>query len=150
WSDTVKRSILLDSKADLVVFGMGESAIVDIARRLDAGETLHDLRDMRGVAYALGAAESKVQSSKFEVQRNGERKDSLCAVPLSRGDKGGWGPPRPPPLPRGDKGGFNGQWAMGNGQFEDRVILPSFAQIRDEKLVFAEAPRLIHLETNPY
>src|SRR6187455_1023825 len=58
WSDTVKRSILLDSKADLVVFGMGEQPIVEIARRLDAGESLRDLRDMRGVAYALGAREA--------------------------------------------------------------------------------------------
>jgi uncharacterized radical SAM protein YgiQ len=57
WSDTVKRSILLDSKADLVAFGMGEQAIVEIARRLKAGETVRDLRDMRGVAYALGAKE---------------------------------------------------------------------------------------------
>src|SRR4051812_320038 len=57
WSDTVKRSILLDSKADLVVFGMGEQAIVAIAKRLAAGETVRDLRGMRGVAYALGAKE---------------------------------------------------------------------------------------------
>jgi len=57
WSDTVKRSILLDAKADLIAFGMGESAIVEIAARLSAGETVKDLRDMRGVAYALGAKE---------------------------------------------------------------------------------------------
>jgi len=57
WSDKVRRSILLDSKADLVVFGMGESSIVEIARRLAAGQTTRDLRDMRGVAYALGASE---------------------------------------------------------------------------------------------
>ncbi len=57
WSDTVKRSILLDSKADLVVFGMGEQPIVEIAKRLAAGQTVKDLRDMRGVAYALGAKE---------------------------------------------------------------------------------------------
>src|SRR3954449_100540 len=57
WSDTVRRSILLDSKADLVVFGMGEQPVVEIARRLAAGETVKDLRDMRGVAYALGAKE---------------------------------------------------------------------------------------------
>lgn len=57
WSDKVKRSILLDSKADLVGFGMGENAIVEIARRLEAGETVKDLRDIRGVAYALGAKE---------------------------------------------------------------------------------------------
>ncbi len=59
WSDTVHRSILLDSKADLVAFGMGESVIVEIAQRLTAGETIRDLRDMRGIAFALGAAESR-------------------------------------------------------------------------------------------
>jgi uncharacterized radical SAM protein YgiQ len=58
WSDTVRRSILLDSKADLVVFGMGEEPIVKIAKRLAAGETVRDLRDMRGVAYAMGAKET--------------------------------------------------------------------------------------------
>jgi uncharacterized radical SAM protein YgiQ len=59
WSDTVRRSILLDCKADLVVYGMGESVIVDIARRLAAGQTVRDLRDLRGVAYVLGARESE-------------------------------------------------------------------------------------------
>ena len=45
WSDTVRRSIVLDAKADLVVFGMGEHQIVEIARRLAAGETVKDLRE---------------------------------------------------------------------------------------------------------
>ncbi|EMI22358.1 protein containing Radical SAM [Rhodopirellula maiorica SM1] len=58
WSDKVKRSILLDSKADLVAFGMGENAIVEMAKRLDAGEDVKALRDMLGVAYTLGASES--------------------------------------------------------------------------------------------
>jgi uncharacterized radical SAM protein YgiQ len=59
WSDTVRRAIMLDAKADLVVFGMGEHQIVTIANRLAAGESVKDLRDMRGVAYALGASESQ-------------------------------------------------------------------------------------------
>jgi len=58
WSDTVRRSIMLDAKADLVVFGMGEQQIVTIARRLAAGEPVKQLRDLRGVAYALGASET--------------------------------------------------------------------------------------------
>src|SRR6201987_4949059 len=59
WSDTVRRSILLDCKADLVVYGMGEKSVVEIAKRLAAGQTVRDLRDLRGVAYALGARESE-------------------------------------------------------------------------------------------
>jgi uncharacterized radical SAM protein YgiQ len=58
WSDSVRRSILLDCKADLVAYGMGEQSIVEIAKRLLAGQTVRDLRDLRGVAYALGAKES--------------------------------------------------------------------------------------------
>src|SRR4051794_31544429 len=92
WSDTVKRSILLDSKADLVVFGMGEQPVVEIARRLQAGETVRDLRGMRGVAYALGAKEE-------------------------------------PPT--------------------DAIVLPSFEEVKTDKVKFAQATRTIHQETNP-
>jgi uncharacterized radical SAM protein YgiQ len=59
WSDTVRRSILLDSKADLVCYGMGEETIAEIAKRFAAGKTVKDLRDLRGVAYAMGARESE-------------------------------------------------------------------------------------------
>ena len=57
WSDTVRRSILMDSKADIVAFGMGERTVLEIARGLATGHSLHDLRDLRGVAYRLGASE---------------------------------------------------------------------------------------------
>ena len=95
WSDTVKRSILLDAKADLVAYGMGESVIVEIARRLKDGATVRDLRDMRGVAYALGAGELPPSS-------------------------------------------------------DNVLTLPSFEEVRTDKIAFARATRTIHLETNPY
>lgn len=50
WSDSVRRSILLDAKADLLVFGMGERPAWEIARRLDAGEPIGALTDIRGTA----------------------------------------------------------------------------------------------------
>src|SRR5215213_9126141 len=59
WSDKVRKSILLDCKADLLVYGMGEEAIIEIAQRLAKGETVKDLRDMRGVAYRVGASEGE-------------------------------------------------------------------------------------------
>lgn len=51
WSDSVRRSVLLDAKADLLVFGMGESPAWEIARRLDAGEPVSALTDIRGTAH---------------------------------------------------------------------------------------------------
>ncbi|HKA06587.1 MAG TPA: YgiQ family radical SAM protein [Gemmataceae bacterium] len=84
WSDTVRRSIVLDSKADLVVYGMGESAIVEIAKRLAAGKTVKDLRDLRGVAYALGARESEQLTVKDEGGRmKDEGKDDFILHPSS-------------------------------------------------------------------
>ena len=54
WSETVKPSMMVTSKADLCGFGMGETQIVEIARRLNAGQSIRDCRDLRGVAYLLG------------------------------------------------------------------------------------------------
>jgi len=50
-SDTVRRSILLDTKADLLVYGMGESAIGEIVRRLAAGEKTTAIRGVRGTVW---------------------------------------------------------------------------------------------------
>src|SRR2546430_9000024 len=54
WSDTVRRSILLDCKADLVVYGMGEKPIVEIPRRRAAGQGGRDLPDLRAGGSVLG------------------------------------------------------------------------------------------------
>lgn len=58
WSDKVRKSVLLDAKADLLVYGMGERQVREIAARLKAGEKIQDLRDIRGTAYPLGAKEA--------------------------------------------------------------------------------------------
>jgi uncharacterized radical SAM protein YgiQ len=57
WSDSVRRSVLLDAKADLLVFGMGERAIWEVARRLRDGETVDQLRSIRGTAHGLSEDE---------------------------------------------------------------------------------------------
>jgi len=53
WSDTVRRSILLDSKADILVFGMGEKPLLNIARRLAAGEAIGNISDERGTCVRV-------------------------------------------------------------------------------------------------
>jgi uncharacterized radical SAM protein YgiQ len=58
WSDKVRRSIILDAKADLVVFGMGERALLEIVARLAAGQAVQELRDIRGTYYRLGASQT--------------------------------------------------------------------------------------------
>jgi len=51
WDDHLRRSVLIDSGADLLVYGMGEAAIAEIARRLGDGEPVGHIKDVRGVAY---------------------------------------------------------------------------------------------------
>jgi uncharacterized radical SAM protein YgiQ len=57
WQDRVRQSILADAPADLLVFGMGERQVVEIARRLAAGEPVRTLRDIRGTSYKMEVAE---------------------------------------------------------------------------------------------
>ncbi len=51
WDDKVRRSILADSKADLLVYGMAETALLEIAQRLNRNEQISDLTDIRGTAF---------------------------------------------------------------------------------------------------
>lgn len=58
WQDKIRGSMLIEAKADLLVYGMGERQVLDIARILDAGGTVADCRGLAGVAYPLGASEA--------------------------------------------------------------------------------------------
>ncbi len=57
WSNTVRRSILLDSKADLLIYGMGERPILEVAGRLAAGEPVSQLKGIRGTCWRTSTAE---------------------------------------------------------------------------------------------
>lgn len=67
WQDRVRRSILLDAKADLLVHGMGEYAVLEIARRLAAGKGIAECRDIAGVAWALGMKDAVPDAPHVEV-----------------------------------------------------------------------------------
>ncbi len=53
WSDQVRRSVLLDAKADLLIFGMGERPVWEVADRLNKGETIDRIHDVRGTAFVM-------------------------------------------------------------------------------------------------
>ena len=57
WSDKIKRSILLDSQADLLLYGMGERSIVEVAEALDSGLSIRDLTFIRGSVYKTASLE---------------------------------------------------------------------------------------------
>ena len=51
WSEKIRRSVLLDAKADMLLFGNAERAIVELTHRLASGEVVADIQDIRGTAY---------------------------------------------------------------------------------------------------
>src|SRR6201747_3306488 len=57
WSDSVRRSILLDAKADILIFGMGERPVWEVADRLRKGQPVREVRDVRGTALVLRKGE---------------------------------------------------------------------------------------------
>lgn len=71
WEDKVRRSVLLDAKADLLVYGMGESPLLELVQRLQKGEPFSSIRDIRGTAYPASAppepASELVELPSFET-----------------------------------------------------------------------------------
>ena len=70
WQDRLRPSILLDSKADMLLYGMGEHNIVELARRLDGGEAIRDIKDLPQSVILLPAAEMPAESSATDIVLN--------------------------------------------------------------------------------
>lgn len=66
WENRVKPSVLIDSGADLLMFGMGEKHIIEIADRLNAGEKINEINDIKGTCYAVSPEELKIVSGTRE------------------------------------------------------------------------------------
>ncbi|MHB8163914.1 MAG: YgiQ family radical SAM protein [Methanoregula sp.] len=71
WQDRVRQALLADAPADLLIFGMGERQITEIARRLAAGEPIASLRDVRGTAYTMEIAEWRTRRPEGVVELPG-------------------------------------------------------------------------------
>jgi len=66
WDDKVRRSVLVDSKADLLVYGMAETSLLEITRRMAAGEPIDSIHDVRGTAYVSSTGAARVMLPSYE------------------------------------------------------------------------------------
>jgi uncharacterized radical SAM protein YgiQ len=78
WDDRVRRSVLLDSKADLLVYGMGERPLLDLAKKMRDGEPFQDIKDLPGTAYVakgdVGVCPTLLEIPSYEeVSSSGRR-----------------------------------------------------------------------------
>ncbi|WP_407651643.1 YgiQ family radical SAM protein [Acinetobacter sedimenti] len=70
WSDKVRRSILMDSKADLLMYGNGERSIIEVMHRLAKGEKIHEITDVRGTAFIINKHNRASKSQFVEIASN--------------------------------------------------------------------------------
>ncbi len=147
WSDKVKRSVLPDSKANMLVYGNGERQILEIARRLAADEKIGSMTDIRGTAFML----PKVPAGWVEMDSTELDKPSPLIVhpdPYAMQpdcDKAPVNSTEPEPIQLTDKQ-VHRLW----GNRSRTVIrLPDYEKVATDPVLYAHASRLMHLETNP-
>jgi len=148
WSENVRRSVLVDAKADLLVFGNGERQIAAIARRLDAGEPIAAIDDLRGTAYmrrSMPADWTEIDSSEIDAPGPLNPKIDPYASEESRRQA-----PQPDAAPPGAGSVVKFHRNVPNAQRQRSVIrLPSYEQVAADPVLYAHASRILHLESNP-
>ena len=153
WSDKVRRSVLPDSKADLLVFGNAERAVVEIAHRLAKGEKISDIRDLRGTAFMVqrgwlpGEEWSAMDSTEVDTPGPLVRHADPYAMES--------GPAAPSTAtvagaqPVRIVGRAERLAALKERRAHSVVRLPSYEQVSADPVLYAHASRTFHLESNP-
>ncbi|MBM4238120.1 MAG: YgiQ family radical SAM protein [Gammaproteobacteria bacterium] len=153
WSEKVRRSILLDAKADLLLFGNAERQIVELAHRLAAGEKIGDITDLRGTAFTRRALpEGYIEIDSTHLDTPGPLNPPID--PYAMEDNGGT-KSSTEQKPAGSAQSANESVVrfvrrVRNADRSRSVIrLPAFEQVVDDPVMYAHASRILHLEANP-
>ena len=173
WSEQVRRSVLVDAKADLLVYGNAERQIGEIARRLDEGALIADVTDLRGTAYlrrGMPAGWVEIDSSELdtpgplsppidpyagEEERRSALAPAATAATAATGAEAssaatGSSSARAPAAPAASEKIVKFYRKVPNAQRERSVIrMPSFEQVSKDPVLYAHASRILHLESNP-
>ncbi|WP_116363938.1 YgiQ family radical SAM protein [Parahaliea mediterranea] len=173
WSDKVRRSVLLDSRADLLLYGNAERAIVDVAHRLAAGESIRDIRDLRGTGFVrkripgdwrvidssdidvLGPVEPHINPYADTRSASCATSDDSAAGADSTDDANS-------PVQVMTPGGALPARVAAEIEAEPITLLdrrdarpaviriPAYEQVKDDPVLYAHASRILHKETNPH
>lgn len=153
WSDKVRRSILVDSKADILLFGNAERALIELSHRIAKGEKVANIQDIRGTAFLRKKTPegwSEIESTKLDrpgaVDKHVDpyemkmgKADASCATEDSQAKTA---------LPEGTK-----TIEIVRKPKADRskqvVRLPDYEAVTQDPVLYAHASRVLHLEANP-
>jgi uncharacterized radical SAM protein YgiQ len=156
WSDKVRRSVLPDSKADILLYGNAERALVALTHRLAAGEDIKDIRDLRGTAFMaplgwLPGDDWTVQAS-AGVDVPG-RVDPIPSpyqeIPQDRSCATDAKAVEPEVKPIKIMSREERQAAAREKHNKTVMRLPAYEVVKDDPVMYAHASRVLHLESNP-
>ncbi|WP_229006897.1 YgiQ family radical SAM protein [Methylophilus sp. Leaf408] len=153
WSDKVRRSILVDSKADLLLYGNAERAIIELSHRLGRGEDIADIHDIRGTAFIRKQVPDEfVEVPSTRLDRPGVvdkhedpyamkmgKSDASCATD-DKGSDAAAAPTISMPLPLK---------AAKVPRDRQVIRMPSYEEVVSDPVMYAHASRVLHLEANP-
>ncbi len=150
WSDKVRRSVLLDSKADILLYGNADRAIIEIAHRIAAGENPKNIEDVRGTAI--------IRKSVPDFYTTLDMTDIDIGLVITRPQNpyGGCGPTESDTKETNYTAERENVVAEGVKVIkrlapdEKAVVrLPSYDAVKDDPILYAQASRVLHLESNP-
>ena len=157
WSEKVRRSVIMDSKADLLVYGNGERQVVEIAHRLANKESVKDLTDIRGTAFVMkhGQREGWWEKDSTSVDTPGklnppmdpyEMKTAESCEDSKQVEAGSGSGKR-------EDGAQVIQIHFKRAEMKDKshtvVRLPPYGEVKADRVLYAHTSRILHLETNP-
>ncbi|MBV8469416.1 MAG: YgiQ family radical SAM protein [Burkholderiaceae bacterium] len=159
WQDKVRRSILVDAKADLLVYGNAERAIVEIAHRLAQRKPIESITDVRGTAFMRrdddASSREWFELNSSDVDLPGRIDELISPYQTVEETAGAQGAACASPADQAQPIQIVRKTERHTGKIalpprERTVIrLPSYEQVKSDPVLYAHANRVLHLETNP-
>jgi uncharacterized radical SAM protein YgiQ len=165
WSDKVRRSVVVDSKCDLLLYGNAERALVEVAHRLAAREPVEQITDVRGTAFVRRpgdpSAEGWFEIDSSEVDQPGRVDAHInpyqTTSEQAQSQGGSCAKEEEAPAPQGaaiQPLNFVPNPALqGKAKRPPRdrsvIRLPSYEQVKSDPVLYAHANRVLHVEANP-
>ena len=151
WQDKVRRSFLADAKADMLVYGNGERAIVDVAHRLAAGESIDQIKDLRGTAFLIDDIPEDwqvIDSSNVDKPGRVENIPNPYDDPKSSNAKAADEQKTSGIRVKLDDKTQRVQKKLAQ-RLKTVIRMPSYDMVKRDPVLYAHANRVLHLETNP-
>ena len=152
WSDKVRRSVLVDSKADILLYGNAERALIELSHRIARGEKVSEITDIRGTAFLrkkIPEGWQEVASTNLDRPGKVEEHTDPYEMKMGAGTSCETEAKKDEvALPEGTQAVQIVRKPKADRAFQV-VRLPSYEEVAQDPVLYAHASRVLHLEANP-